>query len=255
MEHLLLWRRERYPPWWEKPQESPKPAPCVVEGDPYDLVGPPTFGYRIWSAPTPHRFHAPNIEKYDSEIDPKIWLVNYQLTMKAASTPDMFFMIQYLPIYLTNSARNWLNNLCEGTIKWWADLERAFCNHFEGAFTKLATSWDLLGCNRKTSKSLCDYIKCFTQCKNKLEDVPNASIVTAFTAGVDNEPLIRDIGQRKNSSLRDMFALAHKHADCEDCFNTSNGKYKWWLTDDADWSSLTKKDHKHRDELVANTEK
>jgi hypothetical protein len=52
------------------------------------------------------------------------------------------------------------------------------------------------------------------------------SIVTAFTAGVDSEPLIRDIGRRKNISLSDMFALAHEHANGEDCFNASNGKYK-----------------------------
>jgi hypothetical protein len=75
-----------------------------------------------------------------------------------------------------------------------ADLEKAFCNHFEGAYTKLGTSWDLLGCKRKTGESLHDCIKRFTQCKNKLEDVPNASIITAFTASIDSEPLIQDIG-------------------------------------------------------------
>jgi hypothetical protein len=64
------------------------------------------FGYRIQTAPTPHWFRGPNIEKYDGETDLKIWLVNYQLAMKAASTPDTFFMIQYLPIYLTDFARN-----------------------------------------------------------------------------------------------------------------------------------------------------
>jgi hypothetical protein len=63
------------------------------------------FGYGIQSAPMPHRFHAPNIEKYDGETDPKIWLVHYQLAMKAAFAPDTFFMIQYLLIYLIDSAR------------------------------------------------------------------------------------------------------------------------------------------------------
>jgi hypothetical protein len=86
-------------------------VPCAAGGDPFDLVGPPAFGYQIRLAPTPRRFCAPNIEKYDGETDPKIWLVNYQLTMKVASALDTFFMIQYLPIYLTNSTRNWLNNL------------------------------------------------------------------------------------------------------------------------------------------------
>ena len=103
-------------------------------------------------------------------------------------------MIQYLLIYLTDFTRNWLNNLREGTIRRWANLEKASCNLFEGAYTKPGTSWDLLGYKRKTGESLHDYIKHFTQRKNKLEDVPDASIVTAFTASVDSEPLIWDIG-------------------------------------------------------------
>ena len=78
----------------------------------------------------PHRFRALNIEKYDGETDPKICLVNYRLTMNVASAPDMFFIIQYLPIYLTDSVRNWLNHLRKGTIKRLVDLKKAFCNHF-----------------------------------------------------------------------------------------------------------------------------
>jgi hypothetical protein len=40
----------------------------------------------------PQRFCALNIEKYGGEIDLKIWLVNYQLDMKAASAPNTFFL-------------------------------------------------------------------------------------------------------------------------------------------------------------------
>jgi hypothetical protein len=81
------------------------------------------------------------------------------------------------------------------------------------------------------------------------------SIITAFTAGVDSEPLIRGIGQRKKISLCDMFALGHEHADGRDCFNASNSKYKSLLTNDTDRSSPTKKDHKSTADLMANAEK
>ena len=37
--------------------------------------------------------------------------------MKVMSTMDPFFIIQYLLIYLTDLARNWLNNLQEDSIK------------------------------------------------------------------------------------------------------------------------------------------
>jgi hypothetical protein len=51
------------------------------------------------------------MDKYSGETDLKIWLVNYRLAMKAASALNTFFMIQYLLIYLTDLARNLLNNL------------------------------------------------------------------------------------------------------------------------------------------------
>jgi hypothetical protein len=52
-----------------------------------------------------------------------------------------------------------------------------------------------------------------------------------------------------------MFDLTHEHANDEDCINASNGKYKPRPIDKADPSSTRKKDHKHRGEFVANTEK
>ena len=71
-------------------------------------------------------------------------------------------MIHYLPLYLTDLARTWLNHLREGTIKCWADLKCEFCNHFEAAYTKPGTSRDLLGCKCKADESLRDYIRHFT---------------------------------------------------------------------------------------------
>jgi hypothetical protein len=52
-----------------------------------------------------------------------------------------------------------------------------------------------------------------------------------------------------------MFALDHEHANGEDCFNASHGKYKSQLTHSMGQSSPMKKDHKRKGELVANTKK
>jgi hypothetical protein len=56
--------------------------------------------------------------------------------MKVASALDLDFMVQYLLIFLIDSARLWLDHLKEGTIRCWRDLEQSFYNHFEGACTK-----------------------------------------------------------------------------------------------------------------------
>jgi hypothetical protein len=130
-------------------------------------------------------------------------------------------------------------------------LERAFCNHFEGANTKPGTSWDLMGCKREAVQSLGDYINRFMQRKNQLQEVSDSNIINAFTVGVKNEALIRDIGRKKNISIRDMFDLAHEHTDGEDCFNTSNGKYKSCLVNKMDQSSSAKKDRKRRGEFCS----
>ena len=53
----------------------------------------------------PQKFCAPNIDKYNGETDPKIWVVNYCLALKAASASDPNFMIQYLSIYLIDLAK------------------------------------------------------------------------------------------------------------------------------------------------------
>jgi hypothetical protein len=47
-------------------------TPLAAEDDFYSLVGPPAFGYWIRSAPTPRKFGAPSIDKYNGETYPKI---------------------------------------------------------------------------------------------------------------------------------------------------------------------------------------
>jgi hypothetical protein len=108
-----------------------------------------------------------------------------------------------------------------------------------------------MGCKREAVQSLGDYINRFMQRKNQLQEVCDSNIINAFTVGVKNEALIRDIGRNKNISIRDMFDLAHEHTDGEDCFNTSNGKYKSCVVNKMDQSSLAKKDRKRRGEFCS----
>lgn len=82
-----------------------------------DWVGPVAFRSRVRATSMPRRFRTlSHAKKYDGQTDPKTWLKNYRLAMKAASAPDPNFMVQYLPLFLANSARTWLNHLGEGSI-------------------------------------------------------------------------------------------------------------------------------------------
>jgi hypothetical protein len=44
------------------PRNRPEQMPRAAGGDPYDLVGPPAFGYRIQSALTPRTFVLPTLK-------------------------------------------------------------------------------------------------------------------------------------------------------------------------------------------------
>jgi hypothetical protein len=52
-------------------------------------------------------------------------------------------MIQYLSLFLADSARTWLNHLGEGTVNSWANLDWQYYIHFEGAYAKPGTTWEI----------------------------------------------------------------------------------------------------------------
>ncbi len=80
-------------------------------------AGPKAFGRRVLNAPFPARFRAPtNIGKYAGETNPSVWLEDYRLACRAGGATDDNFVIQYLPIYLADSARSWLEYLPGGCI-------------------------------------------------------------------------------------------------------------------------------------------
>jgi hypothetical protein len=54
----------------------------------------------------PKGFWAPsNVIKYDNKINPIIWLEDYRLVCRAGGVDNDLFIIQFLPIYLDDSAR------------------------------------------------------------------------------------------------------------------------------------------------------
>jgi hypothetical protein len=55
----------------------------------------------------PRRFHVPNnIIKYDSKTNPSVWLEDYHVACRAGGADDELFIIQFLPIYLTDMSRD-----------------------------------------------------------------------------------------------------------------------------------------------------
>jgi hypothetical protein len=100
---------------------SPSPEP----------PGPQAFSRAIRRAPFPTRFRPPTtITKYSGETRPELWLVDYCLACQLGGTDDDNLIIRNLPLFLSDTARAWLEHLPLGQISNWNDLVQAFAGNF-----------------------------------------------------------------------------------------------------------------------------
>jgi hypothetical protein len=74
--------------------------------------GPKAFGSNVHDACFPKRFWVPNnIVKYDGKTNPNVWLEDYHLVCRAGGADSNLFIIQFIPIYLPDTSRAWLDHL------------------------------------------------------------------------------------------------------------------------------------------------
>jgi hypothetical protein len=74
--------------------------------------GPRSFSRSIRDAKFPSLFRAPtNVPRYDGDTNPSVWLEDYRLACHAGGATDDLFVIKNLPLYLSDSARTWLEHL------------------------------------------------------------------------------------------------------------------------------------------------
>jgi hypothetical protein len=71
------------------------------------------------------------------------------------------FMVQFLLIYLADSARAWLDHLLRN-------------------FMHPGYSWDLKGCHQNSGESLRDYMRRFSQKCHELPNVANVDVISVF---------------------------------------------------------------------------
>jgi hypothetical protein len=111
---------------------------------------PKAFGGAVHNARFLRRFWAPsNITKYDSKINSSIWLEDYHLAYRAGGANDDLFIFQFLPIYLAESTRAWLDHLPRNAINRWDDLWEVFTSNFQGTYVRPGNPWDLRGTSRR----------------------------------------------------------------------------------------------------------
>jgi hypothetical protein len=88
------------------------------------------------------------ITKYSGETRPELWLADYRLACQRGGTDDDNLIIRNLPLFLSDTARAWLEHLPPGQISNWDDLVQAFAGNFQGTYVRPENSWDLRSCRQ-----------------------------------------------------------------------------------------------------------
>ena len=89
-------------------------------------LGPRVFSRAIRSTPLPSPFRPPtSVAKYNSETKPELWLADLRLACQlGGARGDDRAIIRQLPIFLSDTARRWLEDLPANQIHNWVDLVR-----------------------------------------------------------------------------------------------------------------------------------
>jgi hypothetical protein len=175
--------------------------------------GPQAFSRAIRRAPFPTRFRTPTtITKYSGETRPELWLVDYQLACHLGGTDDDNLIIRILPLFLSDTARAWLEHLPPGQISNWDDLVQAFAGNFQGTYVRPGNSWDLRSCRQQPEESLWDYIRRFSKQRTELPNVTDSDVIGAFLAGTTCRDLVSKLGRKTPTRASELMDIATKFA-------------------------------------------
>nr|ABA98154.1 retrotransposon protein, putative, Ty3-gypsy subclass [Oryza sativa Japonica Group] len=203
-------------------------------------------------------FKPTGIEKYDGTTNPESWLTVYGLAIRAAGG-DNKAMANYLPVALADSARSWLHGLPRGTIGSWAELRDHFIANFQGTFKRPSTQFDLYNVVQKPGESLRDYIRRFSEKRNKISDITDDVIIAAFTKGIRHDDLVGKFGRKPPRTVKQMFEKVNEYAKSKDAITASKQSGTIWKPkkDKPTAGGSGSNNHKDRkckpEELVATT--
>jgi hypothetical protein len=124
------------------------------------------------------------IIEYYGRTNPNVWLEDYRLVCRAHEADDDLFIIEFLPIYLADSARASWDHLLRNIINSWENLKEIFTDNFQGMYVWPDNPWDLKSWQQKSDKSLRDYIRRFTQKYHVLPRVADVNIILDFWSGM-----------------------------------------------------------------------
>jgi hypothetical protein len=125
-------------------------------------------------------------------------------------------IIRQLPLFLSDTARSWLEDLPPGQIHNWNDLVRMFEGNLKGTYIRPDNSWDLRSCKQKSGESLRDYIQCFSKQHIELPNITDSDVIMAFLSGTTCKELVRELGCNTPIAANELMDIVTNYAAGEE---------------------------------------
>jgi len=96
----------------------------------------------------------------------------------------MISKLFFFPMALEAMPLQWFDKLRSRSIKYWEDLQEAFCNNFAGIITHPMTVAELKGVKQRRGESLREYYRRFGKFRAQVHDITDREVIEAFIEGI-----------------------------------------------------------------------
>ncbi|KAK1681783.1 hypothetical protein QYE76_042631 [Lolium multiflorum] len=192
----------------------------------FTRIGPACFGPMIRGEPYPVGFKGPrDIEKYDTHIDPTVWIDSYAMAMGIQGHTELL-AARYLPLMMDGVNRHWFNTLTANSIDSWEEARAAFIQHFASAYTRATTIEDLDRCVQGPRESTRRWVQRWQDMWTTSSGISTDTAIYCFRRCCRYEPLSAKLRRvsRDNISISELFDIALRYAD-EDPTVDSDDEY------------------------------
>ncbi|XP_066165863.1 uncharacterized protein [Oryza sativa Japonica Group] len=154
----------------------------------------------IKTRPIPPQFKFPPVPRYSGETDPKEFLSIYESAIEAAHG-DENTKAKVIHLALDGIARSWYFNLPANSIYSWEQLRDVFVLNFRGTYEEPKTQQHLLGIRQRPGESIRENMRRFSQARCQVQDITEASVINAASAGLLEDELTRKIVNKEPQTL------------------------------------------------------
>nr|ABG65975.1 retrotransposon protein, putative, Ty3-gypsy subclass [Oryza sativa Japonica Group] len=160
----------------------------------------------IKTRPIPPQFKFPPVPRYSGETDPKEFLSIYESAIEAAHG-DKNTKAKVIHLALDGIARSWYFNLPANSIYSWEQLHDVFVLNFRGTNEEPKTQQHLLGIRQRQGESIREYMRRFLQARCQVQDITEASVINATSAGLLEDELTRKITNKEPQTLEHLLRI------------------------------------------------